>query len=314
MAGWRMLALLLIWLHPSRSIDSERKVLMGIGDVYKVELFTSQDQRQFINTHFYRIGAITVTDAFEEAQALADTFVTFFQAAYQGVLSDDVQLGCVKVTKVLGPRIPFFIQFFDNIQGTQIGPPLPDNLTTVIRRRGDDAGKPLRSLLHISGVRQADTLGSFLTSAFVLGNLNTLVQLYNDQMVASASFNLAEFDPVIPHTGYVYGRNLSITPNTALNELLRLDGKAWDVEGFVTGPGFRINAPSKNKGTYGAIIIAGNSKITLTDNELETNPTEVMSVQQVITPVIYFPLLSAIQQTSIRQLSQRRSSHTQVVA
>lgn len=287
---------------------------MGIGDVYKVELFSSQDQKQFINTHYYRVGAVTVSDAFEEAQALADTFVTFFQGAYQGVFSDDVQLGCVKVTKVLGPKIPFFIQFFSDVQGTQVGPPLPDNLTTVIRRRGDDAGKPLRSLLHLSGIRVDDTAGSFLTNAFVLGNLNTLVSLYNDQMVASASFNLAEFDPVIPHTEYVYGRNLEVTPNTGLNELLRLDGKAWDLEGFVTGPSFRIHAPSPNKGTYSATLFAGLSKISLSGNQLETDATETMSVQQVITPVLYFPLLSAIQQTSIRQLNRRRSSHTQIVA
>lgn len=287
---------------------------MPIGDVYKVSLFTHQRQRQFVNTHYYRIGAITVVDDFEEAQALADTFVTHFQAAYQGVLSNDVELGCVKVEKVQGPRIPFFVQFFTNTKGTQVGVPMPDNMTLVIRRRGDDAGNPLRSLLHISGLRTLDVDDSFLDAGFVAGNLNTLVFLYNDQLVASASFNLAQFNPVIPHTGYVYGRNLSVNVNPSLDELTRNDAKAWDIEGFISGPQFRILAPSRNKGTYTAAVIAGQSKITLLDNKLETNVPEIMSVQQVITPVLYFPLLTAVPQTAIRQLNRRRSSHTAVVA
>lgn len=287
---------------------------MALFDVYKVSLFTHHDQRQFINTFYYEIGAIVVIDEFEEAKAIADTFISFWQAAIQGVLSQDTVLGCIKVEKVKGTNIPTFIQFFTDVQGTQVGQAMPNNLTMVIRRRHDEGGNAFRSLMHISGFRVLDTDGSFLNAAFVSGNLNTFVGLFNDQMVASASFNLAEFNPVIPHTGYVYGRKLSVTVNVGLQQLTRLDGKAWDVEGFITGPGFRIAAPSKNKGTYTATILAGQSKIDLSENGLELDTTEVMNVQQVVVPKAYFSLGSTIPQISVRQLNNRRSSHTAVVA
>lgn len=287
---------------------------MATGDVYKVELFTHGQQRQFINTHYYEIGAITVVDEFDEAQALAETFDQQFTLAYRNCLSDELQFGCIKVTKVKGSRIPFYVFFYSNSFGTQSGDPLPDNITMIIRRRASIMGKDHRSLLHISGLSSLNVDGSFLNSLFINGVLKTLVDLYNNLMVASPGFNSAEFNPVIPSTEYVYFRDTPMTINTTAQTLTRGDGKNWDIEGFINGPQFRINAPSKNKGLYTATTSPISPVITLSANELETESETVLSGHQVTVPRIYVDLQSAVPQTAVRGLDRRRSSHTAVVA
>ena len=287
---------------------------MPLGDVYKVTLFTHGQQRQFNNTHYYEVGAINPVDDFDEAQALAETWEQAFTSLYQAALSDDTEFGCVKVEKVVGPRIPFYIFFYANKFGTAVGGALPDNLTMVIRRRATIMGKSHRSLLHISGMRHLDVAGSFLEAAFVTGPLDALVDKLNDQLVSSPGFNSAEWEPKIPSTPYVYFRDTPVAVNTTAQTITRNDGKKWDTEGFVNGPQFRINAPSKNKGLYTATTAPLSSVITLSDNELETESETVLSGQQATGPRIFVDLQSAVPQIAIRSLKQRRSSHTAIVA
>lgn len=287
---------------------------MPTGDVYQVSLFTHGQQRQFINTHYYEVGAINPVDDFTEAQALAETFEQAFTTLYQAVLSDQTAFGCVKISKVVGPRIPFYIFFYANKFGSAAGGALPDNLTMVIRRRASIMGKDHRSLLHISGMRHIDVAGSFLESAFVSGPLAALIAKYNDLLVSSPGFNSAEWKPVIPSTPYVYFRKTPVSVNTTAQTITRNDGKKWDTEGFVNGPQFRINAPSKNKGLYTATTAPLSSVITLSDNELETESETILSGQQATGPRIFVDLQSAVPQIAVRSLKQRRSSHTGVAA
>lgn len=287
---------------------------MPTTDVYKVSLFTHSVQRQFVSTFYYEVGTVTVIDDFEEGAVLADTWVNKFLTTYQSIISDDVTFGCLKIEKVKGPRIPLFIHFFTDTKGSRIGIPMPDNMTMVIRRRGGVGPTMRRSLLHISGIRTADTLGSFLQGFFVTPTLNDFVGLLNDQLVASPGFNNAEFNPVIPQRGYAYARNVNVFVNVAANTLTLQDGDPWDTRGFISGGFFRINAPSVNKGTYTAVTGPLSPAITLSDNELELEQFEVMTCQQVITPVTYLVLDSAVPQTAIRTMNRRRSSHTAVVA
>ena len=287
---------------------------MPTGDVYKVSLFTHGQQRQFINTHYYEVGAINPVNDFDEAQALAETFEQAFTALYQAALSDDTEFGCVKVEKVVGPRIPFYIFFYANKFGSAVGGALPDNLTMVVRRRANIMGQDHRSLLHISGMRHLDVAGSFLEAAFVAGPFAALIAKYNDLLISSPGFNSAEWKPVIPSTPYVYFRKTPVTVNTTAQTITRNDGKKWDTEGFVNGPQFRINAPSKNKGLYTATTAPLSSVITLSDNELETESEVILSGQQATGPRIFVDLQSAVPQVAIRSLKQRRSSHTAIVA
>ena len=287
---------------------------MATGDVYQVGLFTHGQQKQFINTHFYRVGAVSPTDEFEEPQALAETFEQAFRPLYQAALSDDTEFGCVKVNKVEGTRIPFYIFFFSNIFGTAAGGALPDNLTAIVRRRASVAGKEHRSLLHISGIRHIDVAGSFLEAAFLAGPFATLIAKYNDLLVSSPSFQSAEWQPVIPTTSYVYFRNTPVLVNTTAQTITRNDGKKWDTEGFIDGPQFRINAPSANRGLYTATTAPLSAVITLSDNELETEAETILSGSQVTVARTFIDLQSAVPQTAIRSLKQRRSSHTAVVA
>jgi len=287
---------------------------MPTGDVYKVSLFSNHVQRQFINTHYFEVGAVTTADPFDEATALADTFNTEFTSLYQDALSDDVSLGCIKVEQVVGADIPTFIQFLTNINGLAVGPALPDNMVVIIRRRGMVMGKTHRSLLFLSGVRIADTLGSFLTTAFVNGDLAALVAQYNDPMVASGGFDNAEFNPVIPTTPRVYGTDLAVSIDAPTNTVTLTGGGSWSALGFVTGGQFRILAPSKDKGTYSVTVSGGSPALVMTTNNVETTGASVISCQQATGPTTYIPLLSAVQQLAIRQLNRRRSSHTGILA
>ena len=287
---------------------------MPTGDVFKVSMFSHHQQRQFVNTHYFKVGAITTADPFDEATALADVFNLDLVPLYQSALSDDVSLGCLKIEQVVGADIPTFIKFLSNISGTNVGPPLPDNMVTIIRRRGMVMGKTHRSLLFLSGVRILDTLGSFLENAFVIGDLAALIAQYNEQLVASGGFDLAEFDPVIPTTPRVYGNDLDVTIDNDANTMSIIGGQTWSGLGFVTGGQFRILAPSKNKGTYTATVVPVSPTITLSDNQLETDGGAELSCQQATGPTTYIPLLSAVPQLAIRQLNRRRSSHTGIVA
>jgi len=287
---------------------------MPIGDVYKVSLFSNHVQRQFVNTHYYEVGAITTSDPFDEATALADVFNLDFVGLYQSALSDDVSIGCIKIEQVIGADIPTFIKFLTNINGTNVGPALPDNIVTIIRRRGMVMGVTHRSLLFLSGVRIADTLGSFLTAAFVAGDLAALVAQYNEQLVASGGFDNAEFNPVIPTTPRVYGTNLAVSVDAPTNTLTLTGGGSWSALGFVTGGQFRINAPSKDKGTYSCTVSGGSPALVLTNNNLETTGASTISCQQATGPTTYIALTSAVQQLALRQLNRRRSSHTGILA
>lgn len=287
---------------------------MPTGDVFKVTLFSHQAQRQFNNTHLFEVGAVTTADPFDEATALADVFNLDFIPLYQDALSDDVSLGCIKIEQVKGNGLPTFIKFLSNIKGTALGPALPDNMCAIIRRRGVVMGKMHRSLLFLSGVRVADTLGSFLTSAYLTGDLDALVDQYNEQLVASGGFDNAEFDPVIPSTPRVYGTDLAVSIDAPTNTLTLTAGGSWSSLGFVTGGQFRILAPSKDKGTYTATISGGSPAVLLSDNNLESTGADVISVQQATGPTIHIALTSAVPQIAIRQLNRRRSSHTGIVA
>jgi len=287
---------------------------MPTGDVFKVSLLSNHVQRQFINTHYYEVGAITTGDPFDEATALADVFNLDFVNLYQDAVSDDVSIGCIKVEQVIGSDIPTFVKFLTNISGTAAGPALPDNMCVIIRRRGMVMGKTHRSLLFLSGVRIADTDGSFLAAAYVAGDLAALVAQYNEQLVASGGFDNAEFNPVIPTTPRVYGNDLSVTIDTALNTIVLIGGGTWSGLGFVTGGQFSIKAPSKNKGTYTATVVPASATITLSNNNLEIAGAETITCQQATGPTTYIPLLSAVQQLAVRQLNRRRSSHTGILA
>lgn len=287
---------------------------MPTGDVFKVSLLSHQAQRQFVNTHHFEVGAVTTSDPFDEATALADVFNLDFLALYQAALSDSLNFGCIKVEQVKGTGLPTFVKFLSNIKGTAVGDALPDNMVAIIRRRGDVMGVMHRSLLFLSGVRVADTLGSFLTAAYLAGPQLALVSQYNEQLVASGGFDLAEFNPVIPSTPRVYGTDLAVSIDAPTNTLTLTAGGSWSALGFITGGQFRINAPSKDKGTYSIIVSGGSPALVLSDNNVETTAASVISTQQVTGPTTYIALTSAVPQIAVRQLRRRRSSHTGIVA
>lgn len=287
---------------------------MPAEDVFKVSLFGHNHQRQFINTHYYETGIVVTTDPFEEAEALAEAFVSDFLTLYRDVVSTDVFYGCLKIEQVKGAGLPTFIDFFTNIAGTRVGAALPNNAVVIIRRRGVAAGKQKRSLLSLSGIRALDTDGSFVNAAFITPALDALVDQYNNQLVASPSHQLAEFNPVIPNTTRVYATNVDVTIDTALNTMSLIGGATWSGLGFITGGQFRINHPNRNKGTYFATVVPVSPTITLSQNELETSGGATLSAQQVTVPTVYITLQSAVQQLAIRQLNRRRSSHTGIQA
>ena len=132
--------------------------------------------------------------------------------------------------------------------------------------------------------------------------------------VLTAGLDLAEFDPVIPHTQRVYGKDLDVTVNVVTNEMTLTSGAAWDARGFITGGQFSIAAPNRNKGTYTATVTPASLTILLSDNELELSGGQVLTCQQVIVPTDYIPLLTTQAQLALRQLARRRSSHTGLVA
>ena len=287
---------------------------MPTGDVYKVSLFTHTSQRQVVNTFYYKAGPIVTTEPFEEAQALAEAFVSEIVVNFQLSLSLDVSFGCVKVEKQTGTEIPFWITFFSNAKGTRPTDPLPANIVAIIIRRGTIMEGLRRSLLFITGVSESDTDGSFLETVFFNGVFSTLANVLNNTIVSSASFQLADWLPVIPHTGYVYARKVPVTANLSTNVLTLTDGTSWSARGFVTGPDFRILAPSKNRGTYFATVVPLAAGVTLSANELEFAAAETISAQQVTTPLVYNTLGSAVGNIALRQLNRRRSSHTGIVA
>ncbi len=287
---------------------------MPTGDVLKLSLFTHTTQRQFINTHYYKLGAVVTSDPFDAAAALSDAFNTTLLGSYRAALSNETEFGCIKIEEVIGAQIPTFIEHYNDLQGTLVGPVMPPNMAVIIRRRGFALGKNRRSLLFLGGIRTNDTNGSFLQPAYVTGALQTLVNLFNDQIIASAGLDLAEFDPVIPHTQRVYGKDLDVTVNVVSNEMTLTSGAAWDVRGFITGGQFAIAAPNRNKGTYTATVTPASLTILLSDNELELSGPQVLTCQQVIVATDYIPLLSTQAQLALRQLARRRSSHTGLVA
>lgn len=287
---------------------------MPTEDVLKVSLFYHTSQRQMIATHYYEVGAVTTTDPFEEAEALAQAFGSAFAATYALALSTGTSLGCLKVEMIKGSQIPSFVTFFEQLDGLRSGDPLPANCAVIIRRRGVFLAKPRRSLIFLGGVSVTDTTGSFLEGSYVNGAMTNLLILYNDQLVANSSFGFAQFNPVMPHTQRVYARDIPVTSDLAANTMTLTDGSNWSDRGFITGDKFRINAPSRNKGTYTATVVPTNTTITLSENELEFAGPEVLTAQQVIVPLTFFTMQSAVVQTAIRQLNRRRSSHTGVVA
>ncbi len=287
---------------------------MPTGDVLKLSLFTHTTQRQFINTHYYKLGAVVTVDPFDAAAALSDAFNTTLLGTYRAALSNETEFGCIKIEEVVGSGIPTFIQHYNDLQGTLVGPVMPPNMAVIIRRRGFALGKNRRSLLFLGGIRTNDTNGSFLQPAYVTGAVQDLVNLFNDQIIASGGLDFAEFDPVIPHTQRVYGTDLDVTVNVVTNEMTLTSGAAWDVRGFITGGQFSIAAPNRNKGTYTATVTPASLTILLSDNELELSGGQVLTCQQVIVPTDYIPLLSTQAQLALRQLARRRSSHTGLVA
>lgn len=287
---------------------------MATGDVYRLSLFTHTTQRQVINTHYYLVGNVTTTDQFAEGNGLGNAFIVNVLPDYRGALSTGVSFGCIKIEKVTGVEIPLFITFFTNSVGLRPGLPLPANIVAIIRRRGTGPSTPIRSLLSLTGISQTDTAGSFLDGAFVTGALDALEVALVSQIIASSTFQLAEYSPVIPNTPRVYARNVPVTVNVTTNTLTLTDGTNWSTRGFITAPGFRIAAPSKNKGTYDAIVTALSDTIALSGNELEIGGSDVISAQQATGPTDYFTLQSTTPQTALRQLNRRRSSHTGIVA
>lgn len=287
---------------------------MPSEDVFKVTLFSHTTQRQFQNTHYFESGGVVTIDPFDEAVGLAEAFIADFLSLYRDVLSDETFIGCIKVEQVKGAGLPTLIEFFTNINGNRVGPPLPPNMVVIIRRRGVALGKARRSLLFLSGIRALDTNGSFLDLAFVTPALDALVAQYNDQLVASPSLNNAEYNPVMPFTQRVYATEVDVTIDTTLNTMSLIGGANWSGLGFITGGQFVIKGPNRNKGTYFATVVGGSPTITLTQNELEVSGGATLSAQQVIVPVDYITLQSAVQQLAIRQLNSRRSSHTGILA
>lgn len=287
---------------------------MPAEDVYKLSLFYHTSQRQMIATHYYEAGPAVTNDPFEEAEALASAWLVNFPALYQGVLSSGCSLGCIKVEQVKGAGIPTFVSFFSDLKGTRFIDPLPANMSVMIRRRGVFLAKARTSLLFLGGVAEADTNGSFLDAGFVSTQMFPLLQEYNEQLTASAAFQLAEFGPVMPHTPMVYARDIPVLADLSSNTLTLQDGTTWSERGFISGPKFSIAAPSKNKGTYFADVVALNPGIALTQNELEFVGPENVDCQQVTGNTSYFTLFSAVVQTAVRQLNRRRSSHTGIVA
>ena len=287
---------------------------MPTGDVYKLSLFSNTTQRQNINTHYYRAGSVEAADPFEEAEALAQAWNSTVLSGYVGALSADVEFGCIKVEKVLGVEIPTWISFFDEINGVRPTGALPPNVVGIIRRRGTDGTKALRSLLFITGISNTDALGSFLTAAFIAGPYATMLNLFNDELTSSPSFQSATWEPVIPHTPRVYARSILATVSVTTNVITRDDGLFWDAEGFISADGFRILAPNKNRGSYTATIVPASTTINLSNNRLEGTGQQTMSFQQATGPTAYFQLVSTLPQTALRQLKRRRSSHTGIVA
>lgn len=287
---------------------------MATEDVFKVSLFYHTSQRQMIATHYYEVGAVTTTDPFDEGAALAQAFGAAFGGPYALALSTGTNLGCIKIEKVKGDDIPTFVTHLENLDGLRTGDPLPANMSVIIRRRGVFLAKPRRSLLNLGGVSVDDTEGSFLEASYVNGAMTNLLVLYNNQLVASSPFQLAEFNPVMPHTVRVYARDVPVTSDLSANTMTLTDGSNWSDRGFITGDHFRINAPSRNKGTYSATVTPLSATVALADNELEFAGPEVLSAQQATVPVTYFTLFSAVVNTAVRQLNRRRSSHTGIVA
>ncbi len=287
---------------------------MPTGDTYKASLFTHTSQRQVINTFYYKAGVTVTTEPFEEAQALAEAWVSGQLTFWRLALSQEVSFGCLKIEKVVGSEIPFWIEFFDNIVGLRAVDPIAANLVGIIIRRGTVMEGSRRSLLSITGVSEADTTGSFMETAFFNGAFTNLANVLNNTILSSPSFQSADWLPVIPHTGYVYARDVAVNVDPSTKTVSLTDGTNWSTRGFITGPSFRILAPNKNKGTYSATVVPLSADITLTDNFLELAGAQTLSAQQVVTPVVYNTLGSAVGNIALRQLNRRRSSHTGIVA
>jgi hypothetical protein len=283
-------------------------------DVYKVDLFYHTSQKQMIATHYYGAGPQVPTDPFEEPQALAVAFAAALVPGYRIAVAQGTSLGCIKVEPVTGPKFPTYVEFLSNVGGFRGADPLPANMAVILRRRGVFGGKSRRSLLFLGGVAEDDTDGSFLDSTYVTTALFTLLELYNDLLTNGSEFQLAEWFPVMPHTPRTYARDIPVTADLSANTLTLDDATTWDGRGFITGPGFAIAAPSKNKGSYFATIVPGSSAVSLTENELEVVGPEVIDVQQASGPTSYFAVTSAVANTAVRQLNRRRSSHTGIVA
>jgi len=287
---------------------------MPTEDNFKVSLFYHTSQRQMIATHYYQAGAITTLDPFEECEALAQAFLINMLPEYTLATSVGTNFGCVKVEMITGSQIPTFINHLTTTNGLRVGNPLPPNCAAIIRRRGVFAAKPRRSLVFLGGVSVDDTLGSFLAAAFVTGALANLSGNYNDQILSTSLFNLAEWNPQLPHTPRVYARDAAVTSDLSANTMTLTDGTNWSTRGFITGGQFRISSPSRNRGTYFATVTPASPTIALTTNELEFAGPEQVNAQQVTAATSFFTLQSSVIQTAIRQLARRRSSHTGIVA
>lgn len=287
---------------------------MPTGDVYKVSLFSHTTQRQNVNTHYYEAGSAVTSDPFEEAEALAEAFNTTVLPTWTAAVSSDVTFGCIKIEKVLGTEIPTFISFYAPTTGGRPSGALAPNLVGIIRRRGTFGVQMLRSLLFVSGISDTDAVGSFLTSAFVNGAYAGLIDVLNDVLTSSGSFQNATWEPVIPHTPRVYRRDENVTVSVTNNTITSDDFTDWNLAGFISGPGFRIARPNSNHGSYTAVVTPASNVITMTLNRLEGTGAQVMSVQQATGPTAYHQLASTNIQTALRQLNRRRSSHTGIVA
>lgn len=283
-------------------------------DVYKVSMFYHTSQKQMIATHYYEAGAQNPTDPFEEPEALAQAWGSAFGGPYALALSAGAQIGCIKIEQVKGAGLPTFVSFFEDLRGLRAADPIAANLAGIIRRRGIFLAKPRRSLIFLGGIAEADTEGSFLENTYVTGPMFDLLELYNDILTSQSQFQLATWNPVMPHTPMVYARNIPVIADTSANTLTLTDGTTWSERGFITGPKFSVAAPSKNRGTYTASIVPFNVAVALSENELELDGPETIDVQQATADTSYFTLQSAVVNTAIRQLNRRRSSHTGIVA
>jgi len=287
---------------------------MPTGDVYKTELFYHTSQKQCIATFYYELGVTVPADPFTEAEALADAWTTQWLGTIRSVLSSGAILGCIKVSKVVGTEIPTFVAFYPSFAGLRAADPLPANIIAIIVRRGQHLTGPIRSLMFLTGVAEADTDGSFMEVSFFNGAFSTFANAFNDVILSSGTFNSANWIPVVPHTEYAYARKVAVNTDPAANTITLTDGTNWTARGFVSGPQFRINAPNRNKGSYLGIISGAPATMNLSQNNLENAGNQVVSCQQVITPVDYFTLQSAAASFALRQLNRRRSSHTGSVA